>query len=326
MRTQGNCVNTVIPINQIRDDSSFCISFPSRPSAALKNSIKKISLINPIIVQRNTQGDTYQIITGFKRFYALKALKKKEIPVRIEQSVTPRDALLKNLYENYAFRSFNIIEKAIIIEKLINPGLFKEQEIIKQILPLLDCESNRCEFERIIKLRSLPLQAQRALASGHLSLQGAERMLMFPPAERASLMRLLSILAVGKNKADEIMNLLFDITKREHKGLLTILKSLPVQEIITMPNVPGTEQYHRLRQYLYSRRYPQLYAHESLINQTLQRFSPPSSFSMKPPRQLEGEGLQISCIIRDIEDLRKTIVYLSTISKNKSFKKFLKTL
>src|SRR4030042_1848982 len=83
----------------------------------LCESIRKVGLLNPPLVARNEKG-RFDIVAGYRRILALKALGESKVLCKEVTSVlpSPLERFLVNFYENVALRKFNEIEKAMILE------------------------------------------------------------------------------------------------------------------------------------------------------------------------------------------------------------------
>src|SRR5512136_310240 len=74
----------------------------------LRESIRKVGLINAPLVARNQQG-SFDIVSGYRRILALKTLGESEALCRDVTTVliSPLQRFLANFYENLATRKFN---------------------------------------------------------------------------------------------------------------------------------------------------------------------------------------------------------------------------
>jgi ParB-like chromosome segregation protein Spo0J len=161
------------------------IKYPKqiKPSQELVESIKTIGLINPITVIQ--QKDSYQIITGQRRFEAIKELGWQKIPCIIAES---KDAYNKTLAENLVRKKLNIIEEAEGVDFLLKNKhgisyltiLNSPEENIKKLAILRDLKSFNVSIVRAKNLAKIlflePIYKQRIIQE-HLSLEEANLLL-----------------------------------------------------------------------------------------------------------------------------------------------------
>lgn len=137
-------------------------SFPKEDIQQLAQSIKKVGLLQPITVRK--KGETYQIVSGERRWRASQFAGLKEIPAIIKD-VSDSQLMLESLIENVQRTDLQPIEKArglreiyrlagfdpavvltrlrtiedkqIRPERYTNPGLTKEES--KRLQMVLPC-------------------------------------------------------------------------------------------------------------------------------------------------------------------------------------------
>ncbi len=100
------------------DDATFRLSygFDLEP---LKESIRRIGLINPPLLRKRPDG-RYQIVSGYRRFSASRELGIYSMHCRMVPPETSDEAcLLLSLYDNSAHREFNPIEKSLALNRLL---------------------------------------------------------------------------------------------------------------------------------------------------------------------------------------------------------------
>ena len=109
-----------IPIKQIDlSDETFSVNFmPDLQS--LRSSVKEIGLIQPVLLRK--KGEQYQIVCGFRRISVLNELEAPDVPSRIfeEKEMDELQFFSISLHENLTTRGFNIVEKAIALNKLVH--------------------------------------------------------------------------------------------------------------------------------------------------------------------------------------------------------------
>ena len=93
------------------------LDFDEEEIKGLAESIKTQGLLQPVVVRK--KDNSYQIISGERRFRAFQFLKKDTVPCIVKNSVTDREMLELALIENVQREELNEIEKAIAYQKLL---------------------------------------------------------------------------------------------------------------------------------------------------------------------------------------------------------------
>jgi ParB family chromosome partitioning protein len=109
----------MIPLQQIDlSDETFSVNYLP-DLRRLRSSIEQIGMTQPVLLRRRSGG--YQIICGFRRISVMKELEKSEIESRVfeEKEIEEFHLFSLSLQENLTTRGFNVVEKAIALEKLI---------------------------------------------------------------------------------------------------------------------------------------------------------------------------------------------------------------
>lgn len=105
----------IIPIDRIDLSKSYSISFPVN-NEKLVDSIRRVGQLTPIIVATN--GDKYNIVSGMRRFCAMKSLNINEIQGLLVDESDELKLSMIEIEEKISKRDLNIFEKANIINFL----------------------------------------------------------------------------------------------------------------------------------------------------------------------------------------------------------------
>ncbi len=98
----------------------------------LSMSIKQYGVLQPIIVNKDKEGDTYTIIAGERRYRASRLAGLKELPVIIK-NYTESEILEIALIENIQREDLNPIEEANCYKKLIDEFMFNAEDISTKV-------------------------------------------------------------------------------------------------------------------------------------------------------------------------------------------------
>ena len=126
----------------------------------LAESIKQHGIISPLIVTRKDGG--FELIAGERRLRASKILGLKEVPVIVREEKDQKKLEIA-LIENIQREDLNPLETARAYQRLIDEFNITQEEASKRV------GKARSSVANALRLLSLPLEAQEALASGKIS-------------------------------------------------------------------------------------------------------------------------------------------------------------
>ena len=149
-----------IPIEEIKyDEEKYnnrnSISFTSVSEMA--DDIKDNGLISPLVV-----NEKYELRVGFRRLKCLKMLEWKLIPCIIESNKSKEEQMALNLRENIHRENLTMVEEAKGIKKFRDEG-FSNKEVAEKL-----GKSVKWVQTRFVLLQ-MPVEAQRAVISGHVT-------------------------------------------------------------------------------------------------------------------------------------------------------------
>lgn len=135
----------------------------------LSSSIKKQGIIQPITV-RKLGFDSYQLISGERRFRASKLAGLKTIPAYIRVA-NDEQMLEMALVENIQRENLNAIEIGISYQRLMDECQITQDELSKRV------GKNRTTIANYIRLLKLPAELQLALRSNQISMGHARALI-----------------------------------------------------------------------------------------------------------------------------------------------------
>jgi ParB family chromosome partitioning protein len=119
--------------------------------AELADSIKKVGLLQPIIVRAHGEG--YQIIAGERRWRASRLAGLERVPVRV-LSKTATESLELALIENLQRQDLNAIEEARGYRKLLSEYRMTQAELADKV------SKSRSTITNALRLLDLPDEVQ----------------------------------------------------------------------------------------------------------------------------------------------------------------------
>ncbi len=217
-------------------------------------SIKKFGLVSPLVVVKR-EGPQYVIVSGWKRVLACLELSLMHVPVYLFDEQGDCRAFLLCLYENWAFRNFNILEKAEILLKL-NGFMGDEKKIVKQFFPLLDIPANLSYFDTYLKIALLDPTWKKIIFKKKIPLTSVQLLTEFSPEDREPLLPL--ILSLNVNKLKLFCEDLYDLSKKTGDSPKVLLSIPEILSVSQSENLSSLQKAEKVRSLLRAKRYPTL--------------------------------------------------------------------
>ncbi len=318
---KSNLILRKIKLSSINfSDNQFLFSYPL-VFESVKESIKKIGLINPPIL-KNVKNK-YTIVSGFKRIYALKELKVSDLNAFIVNDEYPQLKLFQlSLSENSLIREFNSIEKSIIINRLLR--YVDKKVILEDYFKYLHLEPSLKLYNLYQPLIKLEDEIKLSIANNEISDRTGFYLLKFNKQDRMALYKLLKQLRPSFNKQNEIIEIVSEISIREDKKVKDVIQSEEVKKILSCKRFSTPQKLEEIRIYFKERRYPQLTVLEENFNALKKDLKLPSKMKFYPPPYFEGDLYQINLSFSKISQLNKQIDILNKVVNSGKLRKIMK--
>ena len=301
---------TPVQFEKVGDDPGVsCMSF-GFDIKTLLNSIKKIGLINsPILIEKG-KGEgavQYEVVAGFRRISALRALSLNSIPCRILPSETPSlDCLLINLHENLCSRVFNPVEKGMVLRRLLD--LMPEREVLDTYMPLFDLPSHKETLHLFVGVEKMfEHQLKTLLASEYLSMKAAKCLVEMDGTERNMFCGYFSAVRFSKNQQTQFIDLVSDLSHIENKPVTCLLMDPQLKDIRDNPQMNNPQKAKALITALRKKRLPRLVKAETGFRQMVEKLALPPEFQIVPPPFFEGAQYRLEISFENGKDLMEKI-------------------
>ncbi len=139
--------------------------------AELSDSIKKVGVLQPIIVR--AQGEGYQIIAGERRWRASRLAGLQRVPVRV-MSTTATESLELALIENLQRQDLNAIEESRGYRRLLTEYRMTQAELADKV------SKSRSTITNALRLLDLPDEVQELVYTGKMTAGHARAVLSVP--------------------------------------------------------------------------------------------------------------------------------------------------
>jgi len=278
------------------------------------NSLKKIGLVNPpLVAYRNSR---FILVSGWKRVLGCLQLSLSPIPVKMSYEEDDLQTFLMAFYENLATRKFSIVEKAEVIHRLKKFGV-KENQIIKNYLPLLDVSPSSFYYEGYLALAQFESEIKEAIQKKNIPFFSFQKLLEFKPDARKHVFPIL--LPLGQNKQKEILEDLQEISQREDCFVEEILEAEEIQEILNSEKLAPLQKANKIRHWLRKKRFPSLCSWEESFASSLKKMHCPKEIAIKHSPFFEDENISVTFSFKSKEEFEKNLLKLQNIASDKEF-------
>jgi len=142
--------------------------FDEEAIAELARSILETGILQPIVVV--PEDNRYKIIIGERRWRAARKAGLQKIPA-VVRNMTPKQQVEASLVENLQRRDLNPIEIAKAYRRLIEELGYTQEEVARKV------GKDRTSVANTIRLLKLPLEIQKMLAEGKISMGHARALI-----------------------------------------------------------------------------------------------------------------------------------------------------
>lgn len=208
--SQDDISVSLIPIENIQANKQNPRSvFSEEELIDLSNSIKEKGIVQPIIVRKRDNENSFEVIAGERRWRAAQIAQLDKIPAIIK-SLSDDDALEIAIIENVQRSNLNPIDEASGYKRLIDIYNYTQEDLASVI------GKSRSYIANILRLTNLPLTVQEYLASGQLTIGHARALIGSDNAEKIAVLIIERGLSVRQTE---------DLLKQKNADTITSQKT-----------------------------------------------------------------------------------------------------
>ncbi|MGR3303377.1 MAG: ParB/RepB/Spo0J family partition protein [Candidatus Scalindua sp.] len=323
-------INSKMKINQVllnnidlssEDHDRYLFNY-RQDSNALMDSIRKVGLINPVILKKNQDADgVYIIVCGYQRIRVCQKLGYESVEAKVIEGLNDEEIMLLALHDNLSSRGFNEIETAIVLKKFLEIG-YSYDRLMSEITPLLGVPPNKNIIDKYIDILSLDTEIKKSVADDELEPEKAFLLITLDGAERDIVWRVLfRESSTNVNEAKEIIRNLLDLKQIKNKEIVELLSSKEISLIIS-DNKPNKRQRgERICRLIKTMRYPVISKKEDEFDSSCRELGLDNDVRINHSRYFEGDEIRITIKASNEEKLKANIEKLLSNLKNGTFKK-----
>lgn len=302
------------------EDDTFRLGLSS-DLEVLHASIQAVGLINPPVL-RQQNSTSYQIVCGFRRVMACKALGWPEVRSRVlKGSRGVLDCLKLAILDNRSHRQLNVVEQAIGIQKL-TPHVPSRDRL--QVLPsLLGFPKNEKVFSKLQALSQLPTPIQEGVIHEIVSLETSLDLSKFADDDALVLFGLFKELRMSQGKQRDVVALVQEIAMREGVEPKQVVQSKAVTAILHGPELNRNEKSAKIRAYLKRRRFPALARAEERFSKALKALKLDEHIHWTAPPYFEASLHTLRITFKSVREFNKRRKALDAMARNPALKRLL---
>jgi len=293
-----------------------------RDSNAIMDSIRKVNLINPVILKKNCDTDRkYVVVCGYQRILAYQKLGWESIEAKVIDGFCDEEILLLVLHDNLFSRGFNEIEKAVVIKKFMDIG-YSYDRLISDITPLLGIPPNIKIIDKYISTLSLDSEIKKSVANGELELEKVFLLVALDEADKEIVFRVLFKESSSNiNEAKETIRNLLDLKLIKKQEIAEMLSTKEVTNILLDSRFNKRQKGERIFKFIKYMRYPVISEQEDKFSALCGELGMDNDVRVNHSKYFEGDEIRITIKSSNEEKLKANLEKLLSNIQNGAFNK-----
>ncbi len=210
---------------------------------------------------------------------------------------------------------FNAVEKAHALKKYLALRKSKESDASA----LLDIPNSKSMLQKYLLLAEVSDHIKSLILMRTISEFTVFEIFQFDRNEWDDVASFVGSLPIGTRKRNEVVTMLFDITRRDKKNIEGVLNEEMITSILNS-HIDAPQKGEQVYGYLYSLRYPRIHEYRKQFFQLLQESGIERFAHLEVPRDFEKWRFKIGFSFSSIDEFRKKILYLSETANARSLK------
>ena len=282
------------------DDRTFKIT-TNTDETDLVASIRTIGLLQPPVLIEKESG--YQVVCGFRRIQACRALNMTGIPARILPPNTPGMVCAQIAISDNSFqRQLNLVEQSrgYALARQFSGGSASWLKIVEST----GLASSQTAMDRIIPIADMPVSLKEALLEGSIALPVALRITRLNEDDAKALCTFFRRISTGLNVQRELMEFLTEISRRDGIAIARLIEMDEIAAVMENGDRSVPQKVRELRMLLRSKRYPELSRAESRYLQKVKSLKLDPCVQLQAPPFFEGNTYRLTLSVHSRRQLK----------------------
>ena len=285
------------------EDRSFALH-SYIPLDPLRDSIRRCGVLFPPWLLQTAAR--YVIVDGLRRLTALRELSADGCDCLVFPETSDRAWLLMRRIEARLFGApLNAAEKAQIIAKLAR--ILPEEQILAEYFPQLQIPARRDAIQQWSLLAAQDEGFLQPVAADRVCERAALELVDWEAEARSKAAALLVRLRCSASIQLEIIEQISEIALGRGQERAELLSGEEVREILENPRLNHRQMTQGLRDLLWRRRFPRLWAKQERFQESLGRCHLPPKIRLQHPPAFEGGEWQLQVIFSNPSELRELL-------------------
>ncbi len=285
-------------------DGKYCLRY-SLKDDLLTESIKNQGLMAPLLC-RKTDSGRYELISGFKRFYALLSISwGEDIPISVIKEGLSEEQLFSFALDMNYRQSYSELDFSVLFSKLLGSDALKENRDITKWFNRHGIDVSLKQIDCYQKVQLLNKEILESVYHGQLPFRGIWDLAEFSPEEQGLLWNsVLSLFVFTSSEIQLLAQLLKDLKHIHDHALGDILKK---PELFSLIEEAG-EGKERLRSekliaVLNQCRYPKSFEAKKEFRKKISKIKFKQKIQLVKSESMEEEGVELRVRIKNKKDL-----------------------
>ena len=255
-----------------------------------------------------------------KRIIALYNKINKDVPcgLIVDMPEDNFDFLKFLIYFKKHHTGLNVIEKSNALKKCFS----LKGKVEEEIAVLLGVPKNGVIIQHYIDLADASEKIKTLILGGKLHEYTAFEIFSFRKEEWEPLAEFISALFLGTKKRNKIINMIYEITQREKKGVKSIIESDEINGILNSSADPPHVG-EKIFTCIEEMRYPAICKYRKNFYKKLKNVGFDKKMQFDAPRDFELREYKLTFSFSSSEDFIEQVMRLKKISESGSFKDFM---
>ncbi len=293
-----------------------------RDSDLVMESIRKVGLINPVILMNRPDADmAYSVICGYQRILACKKLGQVRYDAKVIDGLNDEEVLLLVLHDNLSSIGFNEIEKGIVLKKFLDIG-YSYDRLLAEIAPLLEIPPNKNIIDKYLSVLGLDCEIKQSVARSELEFERAFLLISLDAEDRDIVYRYLFRESItNTNEAKETIRNLLDLKLIKQLEIEELLSSSEIDQILSDSNSNKRQKGEKIYRLIKSMRYPSISMKEDEFDKSCRELRLDNDVRINHSKYFEGDEIRITLKASNEEKLGNNLERLLLNIRNGTFKK-----
>ncbi|MDX9785968.1 MAG: ParB/RepB/Spo0J family partition protein [Desulfobacterales bacterium] len=306
----------IVSLSRINLDEETYRITTDRQKNDISLSISCVGMINPPILL--PRDGAYIIVCGFRRVLAAAQLRWTDLPAKVlDSNISHLACIQLAIADNAGQRPLNPVEASRAINLLIS-SISDSKELIR-ISNALGLPVNDRLIEKMVPVCQLSLEIQEGILSNDISLSVALMLAAFDPNTAKMFATLFNRLKISLSKQREIITLMQEISLREDRSILSVLKDEAIQSALNDSNLDRARKTDMIRTYLKRKRFPAITQAKTAYEILLKSLQLGHTAKLIPPPDFEGTHYTLNLSFSNPHDLKKHIKTIDRLLSHPDF-------